>query len=242
VEDHPVEPEAGGGAGGGTARGRDRTAAVLLLLLAGLLAGAAALVVYVRQSIPTLTERQVRESVVATLRREADTSFVVTGYVDLVVTVRAEDSRVLLPDLLDIPLGTSHATVRVPGRVSYGFDLAALEEEGIRLAGDTVEVRVPPLAVYSVEPELARLEVETRTGWARLPQTAREAERRAVGHLSEALRGQGEAHLEDAVQPRVNTARTLQRLLAPALRAGGIAEPHFRIRMGDDLVVEPAPP
>lgn len=225
----------------GAGRGR-RAGALLLLLLALLLAGAAALVIHVRGSIPSLTERQVRESVVSALQREADTSFVVTGYVDLVVTVRAHDTRVLLPELLDIPLGTSSATVRVPGRVSYGFDLSALDEEGIRLAGDTVEVRVPALAVYSVEPDLSRLEVETRTGWARMPQTAREAERRAVGHLTQALRAQGEAHLADAVQPRVNTARTLERLLTPALRGAGLPAPRYRIRLGDDLVIEPNPP
>jgi hypothetical protein len=211
---------------------------IALLLLALLVAGGV-LVVLVQRAVPRLSEREVRESVVATLMREADTSFVVTGYLDLVVTTRAEDTRILLPNLLDLRLGTTRATVRVPGRVSYGFDLSLLDPETIRLAGDTVEVRVPELSVYSAEPALAELEVETSTGWARHPVTAREAERRAVQHLTQALRDQGEAHLADAVQPRVNTARTLERLLAPTLRAQGIAEPRFRIRIGDDLAIVP---
>lgn len=216
---------------------RYRTALVLLALA---VAGAL-LVTRLHRALPRLSEREVRESVVATLQREADTAFVVTGYLDVVVTTRAADTRVLLPNLLDLRLGTSTATVRVPGRVSYGFDLSELDPEAIRLTGDTVEVGVPRLSVYSAEPDLARLEVETSTGWLRRPVSAQEAERRAVQHLTRALRQQGEAHLADALQPRINTARTLERLLGPTLRAQGIEEPLLRIRIGDDLVVEPAP-
>lgn len=193
----------------------------------------------VRSSIPRLSEVQVRESVLATLQREADTAFVVTGYVDMVVTARSTDTRVLLPDLLDLRLGTTRATVRVPGRVSYGFDVSELRPESIRLAGDTVELRVPAPVVYSAEPDLSRMEVETSTGWARLPETARDAERRAVQHLSAVLRSQAAAHLRDAVQPRVNTARALERLLTPTLQSLGVADPVFRIRIGDGMVVEP---
>lgn len=211
----------------------------LALLLLALLGAGALLVDRLQRAVPRLSEREVRESVVATLRREADTSFVVTGYLDVVVTTRAEDTRVLLPNLLDIRLGTTTATVRVPGRVSYGFDLSELDPETIRLVGDTVEVKVPELSVYSAEPQLAELEVETTTGWLRRPVTAQEAERRAVQHLTHALRTQGEAHLSDALQPRINTARTLERLLAPTLRAQGIAAPRVRIRIGDDLAIEP---
>ena len=208
---------------------------ILLLLLA---AGGVALVMWAQRSIPRLSERQVREAVYATLQREADTSFVVTGYVDMVVTTRAEDTRVLLPNILDLSLGTTRATVRVPGRVSYGFDLSRLRPEMIHLVGDTVEVEIPELATYSVEPDLARMEVETSTGWARFRITAQETERVAVQRLGEALRAQGDAYLRDAVQPRMNTARTLQQLVTPTLEAMGMADPHFRIRIGDGMVVE----
>jgi hypothetical protein len=211
----------------------------VLLLAVVLAAAGAVLLARVRDAIPRLTEREVRESVITTLRREADTSYVVTGYLDMMITTRAEDTRVLFPNLLDLSLGTTRATVRVPGRVSYGFDLALLDDETIRVRGDTVEVRVPRLSVYSAEPRLAELQVETSTGWARHAVTARDAERRAVQHLSAALRAQGQAHLDDAVQPRINTARTLQRLLGPALRARGLEDPHVRVRIGDDLVIEP---
>jgi hypothetical protein len=218
-----------------------RSWTLAVLLLAALVVGMVLLVARVQRAIPRLSEREVRESVIATLGREADTSFVVTGYLDLVVTTRSEDTRVLLPSILDLSLGTTRATVRVPGRVSYGFDLSLLDPESIRLIGDTVELEVPPLSVYSAEPDLARLQVETSTGWMRHPVTARDAERRAVQHLTRALRARGEAHLAEAMQPRVHTAGTLERLLAPTLRARGIAEPHVRIRIGDDLVLVPGP-
>lgn len=213
-----------------------RRIGILLLLVA---AAGVAFVMWAQRSIPRLSERQVQEAVYTTLQREADTSFVVTGYVDLVVTTRAEDTRVLLPNILDFSLGTTTATVRVPGRVSYGFDLSRLRPEMIRLVGDTVEVQLPELSAYSVEPNLAALEVETTTGWARFRVTAQEMERRAVQQLTRALHRQGQAHLDEAVQPRINTAKALQQLLTPTLQAMGMAEPAYRIRIGDGLVIEP---
>lgn len=211
--------------------------AIPVLLLLALVIGA--LVLWVQRSAPRLSERQIRDTVMVTLQREADTSFVITGYLQLATTVRAQDTRVLFPNLLDLPLGTTSVTVRVPGRVSYGFDTSQLQPEMIRLVGDTLEVELPELAIYSAEPDLSELQVETVNGWARFPVVAQDAERRAIQHLGQALRGQGEAHLEDALQPRVNTARTLQRLLTPPLQAMGFADPQYKIRMGEGLLIEP---
>src|SRR5690606_26185851 len=108
---------------------------------------------------------------------------------------RSENTRVLFPGVANLSLGTSSATVRVPGRVSYGFDPAQLTDRMIRVRGDTIELEIPMVIVYSVEPDLALLDVETTTGWARLPVTVQQAERRAVQLLNQAVRRQGEAHL-----------------------------------------------
>jgi hypothetical protein len=191
---------------------------------------------------PPVTERQVREAVHTALQREADTTFVVTGYLDLTANVRVDDTRVLLPTLLALRLGTTTATVRVPGRASYGFDAAELRPELVRVRGDTVELQIPRLTVYAVEPDLSRLEVETSTGWARHPVTAQETERRAIQHLGEALRAQAESHLGEAVQPRLNTAATLRTLLIPVLHEVGLRNPRFRIHVGDGLVVDTSDP
>jgi hypothetical protein len=210
----------------------------LLVVLLVLVAAGAAGLLWERWTPPRLLEQEVREVVYGTIQREAAAAFYVTGYVDVAIVTTVEDTPVLLPGVLDLRLGTTSATVRVPGRVSYGFDARLLRPEMIRSGGDTVEITLPELAVYSVEPDLAALEVQTRVGWARLRSSGQEVERAAVRHLTEALRGQGDAHLRDSIQPRVNTARALEELLTPVLQAAGAADPQFRFRLGDGIVVE----
>ncbi len=214
-----------------------RALPLALVLAFGLIAGA--LLLLPRFQTPRLTERVTAEQIHAALQREADTTFVVTGYLELVATVRSQDTRVLLPDLLNWPLGTTTATVRVPGRVSYGFAVTELTPAMIRVHGDTIELDVPSVVIFATEPDLARLEVETTTGWARRPVTAQEAERRAVQLLSSALQRQAVVHLEASTQPQVNTARALGRLLGPVVTALGMDQPHIRVHLGEGLVLEP---
>jgi hypothetical protein len=213
-----------------------RSLVVLLAAAAALVAGV--LLLIPRLQPPRLTERVTAEAIHAAIQREADTTFVVTGYLEVVATVRSQDTRVLLPDFLNLPLGTTRATVRVPGRVSYGFDISQLTVQMIRVSGDTVEIDIPQVTIYSTEPDLSRLEVETTTGWARRPVTAQEAERRAVQLLSSGLERQGEAHLAQSAQPRVNTARALRRLLDPVVTGLGMESPHIRVNLGAGLVLE----
>ncbi len=186
-----------------------------------------------------ISESEVREAVYAAIQQEADTSFLITGYIDVATTTRVENTPVLLPNVLGLRLGTTSVTVRVPGRVSYGFAASALRPEMIRVHGDTVDFTLPPLAVYSAEPDLAAMEVETNTGWARAPARVQETERQAIRQLSETLHRQGELHLQQTMQPRVNTARALQTMLTPVLRSAGMENPYFRILLGDGLVLEP---
>jgi hypothetical protein len=189
-------------------------------------------------SPPRIVEQDVRDLVHSTIQRESAASFLVTGFLEVVTTATVENTQVLLPGMLDLSLGTTRATVRVPGRVSYGFEAASLRPEMIEVDGTTIEITQPSLAIYSAEPTLSELEVQTQIGWARLPATGPAAERRAIGHLTDALRMQGAAHLRDSVQPRVNTARALEAMLTPVLQAAGIAAPRFRFRIGDGIVVE----
>ncbi|CAN5746287.1 DUF4230 domain-containing protein [soil metagenome] len=211
---------------------------LVLLIVAAFALVAGALLLIPRLKAPRLSERVTAEAIHAAVQREADTTFIVTGYLEVVATVRSQDTRVLLPDFLNLPLGTTRATVRVPGRVSYGFDISQLTPGMIRVSGDTVEVEVPPVTIFSTEPDLSRLEVETTTGWARRPVTAQEAERRAVQLLSSGLEQQGEAHLARSAQPRVNTARALRRMLEPVVTGLGMERPHVRVNLGAGLVLE----
>jgi len=54
-----------------------------------------------------------------------------------------------------------------------------------------------------------------------------------------AFRTQAERHLQSATQPRVNTARALKAMLTPPLRAAGVDDPRFRMRVGKQLTLTP---
>jgi hypothetical protein len=208
------------------------TGVVLAIVLIALLAR--------RALLPSLTEEQVRDQVITTLQREAQASFLVTGTLDIVATTTVENTREILPELLDITLGTSKATVQVPGRAFYGFDVRRLKPEQIRISGDTlIEITVPVPEVYSVEPNLSELRVWTERGWARSAGSTRRAERRALALVNGALIRQAKIHLQNSVQPHVNTAHALQRMLTPALRSAGLpADPVYRFTIGERIVME----
>jgi hypothetical protein len=142
---------------------------------------------------------------------------------------------------LRLDLGTTRVRVRLPGRVAYGFDVSVLRPEDIVFGEDgVVEVALPDLSVFSVEPNLEAMEVETDVGWARThARSGQQTTQRALQFAQRALREQASTHLIDKTQPRINTAEALQRMLTPALQAAGIAEPRFRFRIGPHLVMEP---
>lgn len=197
----------------------------------------------------------VRRTVITTVEEEAPASFLVTGTLDLQVTVALDSSQFLTPDWLTtvlqmtqpgaLPLlrGRSRAEVRVPGRVSYGFDVRALSPDMIRLSDDrVVELELPRLSVHSVAPDLSRLEVRTSNeGWMRIfPSDANEQVRtQALSAIEPAFRRQARRRFETATQPRLNTARALEAMLRPALQAAGLSSPRFRIRVDDRLVLQP---
>lgn len=191
--------------------------------------------------MPALTEQQVRDAVVATIQRESAAAFLVTGQLTVRVETRVENTRTLLPGILDLDLGTTSATVRVPGTVSYGFEVDSLKPEMVRLLDDgVIEIDLPRLHVYAADPDLGQLEVETARGWARLGTQREHVERRALELVEGGMRDQALQHLRSSYQPRVNAARALRALLAPALRGLGMAAPEFQFRLGDDLVVMPS--
>lgn len=203
-----------------------------------LLAAAAALALL---GTPRFSEREVQAAIYSAIQRESPEAFLVTGRLDVTVTTVIEDSRVLLPGLVALDLGTARATVRVPGRVSYGFPADSLRPDMVRLTETgAIELQLPALQVYSTEPDLGAMAVETERGWARLPGARAEAERRAIAVIESALRRQGIAHIEQSYQPRINSARALQRVLSPALQGLGMTEPVFRFRLADGLIVEPS--
>ena len=192
--------------------------------------------------LPRLSEEAVRQTVVATITREAPASFLVTGTLDLTASVTMASEKTLLPGILNLDLGTTTATVRAPGRATYGFDVRALRPENIQLEGDSiVVVTLPALQVLSVEPDLSRLDVQTRAGWARLESSSgRRMEQAALAQLNAAMRRQAAMHLEGAsVQPRVNTAQAMEAMLRPAFTALGHPGLRLRFQIAPSLVLNP---
>lgn len=213
--------------------------AVLAVVVILLVVGAIGTALWLQR--PRLSEETVRDAVYSTIQREAPASFLVTGYIDVTTVTRVANTRTLLPGILGLELGTNTATVRVPGRISYGFDVRALQPSMIRLVGgDTVEVQIPDVSIYSIEPNLTQMELETRRGWARISESTREQVRdRAIELVQQSMRTQGQRHLGDSRQPRINTAEALYRMLRPVLLAAGMEDPHLRFRIGRSITIEP---
>ncbi len=201
------------------------------------------------------SQARVRKTVITTVEEEAPASFLVTGTLDVQATVTIDSMQYATPGwltsmlaygqpgLLSILEGSSQTTVRVPGRVSYGFDVRSLTPKMITVGDEgTIAVDVPELSVYSVEPDLARLQVKTSTeGWMRVvpSEVQGDVRERALSGVEPAFRRQAERRLESATQPRVNTAEALKQMLTPPLKAAGVDRPRFRIRVGDRLSLTP---
>jgi hypothetical protein len=208
-------------------------AAALLLAAA---ASAFVLVSRLLQWRPQLTADEAAELATATLQRESREAFVITGVLDITVHTQVTNVRRLFPGLLDLSVGTVESTVRAPGRVSYGFRVDALSRESFSVHGDTIEMDVPPVQVYSVEPALDAMEVSTTAGWLRVREsTPAEVQQRATALVTDALRRQAEQHLGSSEQPGIHTARTVAELLRPAFQAHGIREPVFLFRIANGL-------
>jgi hypothetical protein len=219
------------------------------LVLAGLAAGLLSWWSHVPQ------EARVRKTIVTTVQNETPASFYVTGTMEMTATVSVDSSALFTPGWLTLMLrttnpavvplarGSATATIRVPGRVSYGFPIQALTPDKIEVGDDgRIGVALPVLRIHSVEPDLAQLQMKTETaGWMRLFASGAptEVRDRALASVEQALRRQAETHLRSATQPRTNTARALASLLTPPLQAAGMNTPQFRIRIGDDLVLAP---
>jgi hypothetical protein len=211
----------------------------LLLTLAGL--AAAALLVFAALRVLELparllrpSESEIRGALYTAIQRESPETFLVTGAVDLTATTTVSNTRRLLPGIVGLSLGTTRATVRMPGRVSYGIDLSRIRPEDIDVGeGAAVRIRVPSPSLWSVEPVLSEMEVETDVGWARLDASGRAVEQEAIRLMEGALRAQGRAHLGDSDQPRANTLRALERALVPVLEAAGVEEPQITVLFTD---------
>lgn len=216
-----------------------RSVTVIAISLIILAAGAISLAR--RFGPPALARDEVREALYSTIQRETPASFLVTGTLDIIAETEIEASRRLLPGIVGLNLGTSRASVRVPGRVSYGFDIQQLEPDMISFLNDTIiELRLPELSIHSVEPRLGGLEVATERGWTRWAPDPDSLEQQALSFAENALRRQALAHLQDSLQPRINTAAALERMMRPVLDGLGHHRAAIHVRINPRVTVSPA--
>ncbi len=202
---------------------------------------ATALLYHLRQPMPA--ETQVQAVVLTTLQQEAAASFLVTGTLELSATSSIQHTtyQPVLPYLPPANLGTTHAEARLPGTVAYGFDVRDLTADHIRLEADgVIHLALPPLQVFSTEPDLGHLQVSSTHEWRAwlTRRDGRAAERDALHAAQRALRTQAARHLTQAHEPQLNSAEALRHLLMPAVQALGMATPTFRMQMESGLVYE----
>lgn len=204
-----------------------------------------------RAVLPAFTETDVQTTVVSTIQRETPEAFLVTGSLRSSITTSTRSETTLLPGLLDLEVGRGEVEVRVPGRVAYGIDTREITASDVRLLesedGEAiVQVALPALRVFSVEPILEEAGIRAEAGgWIKPSRDAeREALRSALGQLRPTLRRQGEAHLRDNVQPSRNTAEAVAAQLSGPLAALGLEAPVYRFVMpdGETLTLTPEAP
>lgn len=202
----------------------------------------AAGVAIVLGSTDLLSEEDVQATVLTTLQREAPEEFLVTGR--LTSSLSGSSARRWRLRVLNLETGRAEVRVSVPATMTYGVPLAALNADDIRFReGGVVEVVLPPLEVFSVEPilEEADVDIEVRGGARLAPSLTERTLEQTLRRVRPALRQQAEAHLESSSQPRVNTARALRQMLATPLEAAGVDVGQVRFRFvvgrGDTLDV-----
>ena len=216
---------------------RLRGPAVVLLLVV-----AVAAVWSVWNARALVSEDEVESAVLSGIASESPEGFVVTGRLTSGTTTRS--ARRWRVRLLNLEAGRSMVTVALPGEVTYGFPLDALTADDIAyLDGGTVEIRMPPLEVFSVEPVLEEAVVDAQvSGTARLtPEMTERTLQTALRRVRPALRRQAEGHLAASTQPRQNAALALRRMLTAPLEAAGVRGARFRFVLapGDTLELSP---
>lgn len=196
------------------------------------------LIAALRDVARRIAPEEIRQRVVATIQSEAKESMLITGSVDLTATVTIENAKTLLPGVLDIGLGTSRATVQVPGRAYYGFDVRSINDEDIVIRADTVYIDVPPPSVLTVDANLQQMRIWSEKGWLRSSQSVQSVERTAIQRIDNALARQAAAYVSNSAQPRVNSAEAIRRMVQPVLAAAGITDPIFQFQLSERLRLE----
>ena len=215
-----------------------------LLILLGVVIVGAVIAVLGWLARPRWSVERVRDTVVTTIQSEAPASDLVTGRVGISARRDLRDLGRFswLPAWLDLPgvnFLDAEARVEVAGEALYGFDVRELTAEMIEVHPDgLVEVTLPPLRVIAVETDLGRLRVQSQEGVLR-GGAGKRLEGEALRDVQTLLHEQAERHLNESVQPAVNTAEALQAMLTTPLRAAGLEDPRFRSRVGPDLTLEP---
>ncbi len=219
-----------------------RSSRVLALVVGVLLAAVVVLAVLLVRAGGIWAQDDIRETIRTSIEAEAAEGFVVTGRLTSSASGASTQRRRLR--LLNIEVGSARVGVRVPATMTYGFSLDDFDADAIRFRPDgIVEVLLPPLSVFSIEPELESADIDIAvTGTGRLsPEMTERTVERTLRGVRPALRKQAEAHLGSSDQPALNSARALRQMLAAPLAAAEVDLDDVRFRFvlspGDTLDV-----
>lgn len=176
--------------------------------------------------LPAINEHQVKEEAISLIVKNTENSFLVTGVVDLVLAYTVSDMK----KLFGIDLGTTKTEVRIPGKVFYGVNTKGLSAQDFVFKGDSVWVYLPPVEMLTVTPNLAKMEMKTEVGWARMYQNSgRGVEQKALKSIPDRMKAQALAYLSNPENVQKNTKKALAKLLLPLLKAKGIKNPQVFI-------------
>lgn len=226
-----------------------RTRSILLFILVLLALDAVAVVLLRAPKTPRtrVDLEALRTGFTARVDAAARGPFLTTGRVYVTGTATLARDDLIIPSLDRRSISGDTLLVRVPGQVSYGFDITRLARDSVQLLPDgSVLVGVPPLTPARATTFLDKLDVRTRRGWMRVAQVQSALAPATRVRLDRALADAARQVLRTSRQPRMYSAHLLEGMLAPAARAAGEPRPRMRFRFAPAAPIparaSPSPP
>lgn len=142
-----------------------------------------------------LIERREAASLFVRINGVVERSHLVVAESDTVATGVYESSK----EVLGIDLGTTALSFEVPVRYFYAVDLSGPEPIDFSIDADegVLWARFPALHLFSMEPDLGRLEQQVSVGWGRLARfSGADVRRRFRDRVMADLRTRGSAPTE----------------------------------------------
>jgi Protein of unknown function (DUF4230) len=176
--------------------------------------------------MPQINTHKIQEEALTLITKESKASFLVTGKVDLVLEYTLSDKK----EMMGLDLGTTQTEIRIPGEAFYGFSADKLTLKDFKMQGDTLILFLPPTEVLTVSPNLAKMQMKTDVGWARLyKNSGRSVEQKALKSIPDRMKAKAVAYVQNSPNAQQNTKKAIEQLMIPLLRSNGVQNPKIWI-------------